>query len=150
MPRNLLALAAVQVFHWPGKGRSYRRPALCGTCHAKEVSITVLLLALFYSCSALGDDFNLMTAGPGNWGILEIGSTGHKVTMNAPAAVVGAVPNNNPTANLGINSGSSLSASGNTPFINGTFYNFTGNPTVSGFIAHGGTISSPAGNTIIS
>jgi hypothetical protein len=105
-------------------------------------------VVLLYSCSALADDFGLGTAGPGNWGILETG-TAETVSITSPSGITTFPGGTSAAANLGINSGSKLTGSGG--LIQGTYYKFTGNSdSNTGLTALAGTISSPAGNSIIS
>ena len=122
MRHDLLALTAVRVFYWSAKGPSYRRPASCGACRAKEVWITALLLVLFFSSRALADTFGLGSAGPGNWAILETGA--NQVSFaNQTNITSGSNPS---AANLGITSGGKLNTSG-TVTIAGTYYKFSTN-----------------------
>jgi hypothetical protein len=143
MPRDLLSFAAAQVFHCSGKGRSCNKLASCKACCATAVGITVLLLVLFCSSSALADTFGLGTAGPGNWGILETGTgqvsmaNGTNITVNPGAT--------SSQANLGINSGGKLNQSG-TVTIAGAYYKFSTNSndsTTNGLTVAGGTLTGP-------
>ena len=148
MLRHLLSLQSAPLPHSSGERSWYSKPAVCGARRAKEVGITALLVVLLYSCSALADDFGLGTAGPGNWGILETG-TAETVSITSPAGIETAPGGTSDAANLGINNGSKLTGSGG--LIQGTYYKFTGNSdSNTSLTALAGTISSPAGNSIIS
>ena len=120
-----------------GKKRRYRKSAALRASRAETVGITTLLLVLFCSSSALADTFDLGTAGPGNWGILETGA--NQVTLSNNTGITVNSGATSSQANLGINSGGQLNQSG-TVVVQGTYYKFSTNvdSTTSGFTAVGG------------
>jgi len=141
MPRDLLSLAAAQAFHCSGKARSCSKPGSCRACRATAVGITILMLVMFCSCSALADDFGLGPAGPGNFTVLETGNTPNsEVQFSGNAGITGgSAP---AAANLGIASGGRLNAGGNPNVVAGTYYRFstnTNDTTNGNFTAVGGT-----------
>jgi hypothetical protein len=107
-----------EIHAWPA------RESRAGARRAKEVGITVLLLVLFCSSSALADDFSLGTAGPGNWGILETGA--NPVSLAGNTGITANSGATSSQANLGINSGGKLNQSG-AVVVQGTYYKFSTN-----------------------
>jgi hypothetical protein len=90
------------------------------------------VLCLLAAGSAQAVLFNLGTAGPGNWAVLEIGSG--DVSVNAGGPVNGV------TGNVGVNQGGKLALTGGT-YVTGNVVLGTGNaaPSLSGGATIGGT-----------
>jgi hypothetical protein len=153
MPRDLLALAAVQMLHWSGQGRSWGKPESWGTCRAKDFGITVLLLLFLCSSPVLADTFGLGTAGPSNWGVLETGTGTVSFSGGSSSSPSGISVNAGASAsqaNLGINSGGKLN-SASTTVINGTYYMWPGNnDATSGTAFVGGVVTGTAAQSVIS